>query len=76
MDDADRADREDIIKEQAIAAIRRRNDALPGIGYCYYCGAELRGGNRFCDAECMNGWQDEEDARSRNGRLKENWLKK
>ena len=59
MDDADRADREDIIKEQAIAAIRRRNDSLPGIGYCYYCNAELRGGNRFCDAECRDDYETE-----------------
>ena len=65
MDDADRADREDIIKEQAISAIRRRNDALPGIGYCYYCGAELRGGNRFCDAECRDDYETEKRLKNR-----------
>ena len=65
MDDADRADREDIIKEQAIAAIRRRNDSLPGIGYCYYCGTALRGGNRFCDAECRDEHQTEQRLKNR-----------
>jgi len=65
MDDADRADREDIIKEQAIAAIRRRNDSLPGIGFCYYCGTALRGGNRFCDFECMNDYQTEQRLKNR-----------
>ena len=65
MDDADRADREDIIKEQAISAIRRRNSELPGIGFCYYCNAELRGGNRFCDFECMNDYQTEQRLKNR-----------
>ena len=66
MDDADYAsEREDITREQAIAAIRRRNDSLPGIGYCYYCGTALRGGNRFCDFECMNDYQTEQRLKNR-----------
>ena len=67
MDDADRADREDIIREQAIAAVRRRSKELAPIGFCYYCSEPVTAGSRFCDASCMTGWQDEEDARKRNG---------
>ena len=59
MDDADRAGREDIIKEQAIAAIRRRNADLPWIGHCYYCTTELAKGKRFCDAGCRDDYETE-----------------
>ena len=69
MDDADRADREDIIREQAIAAVRRRSKELAPIGFCYYCSEQVPAGSRFCDASCMAGWQDEEDARKRSGRM-------
>ena len=68
MDDADYAsEREDIAREQAISAIRRRNDSLPGIGYCYYCGEPLRGVNRFCDAECRDEHQTEQRLKARGG---------
>lgn len=70
MDDADYAsDREDIAREQAIAAVRRRSKELAPIGFCYYCSEPVPAGSRFCDASCMTGWQEEEDARKRNGGL-------
>ena len=68
MDNADRADREDIAREQAIAAVRRRSKELAPIGFCYYCSEPVPAGSRFCDADCMMDFQDEEDARKRNGR--------
>ena len=69
MDNADRADREDIIREQAIADVRRRKAELPSVGFCYYCSEPVPAGSRFCDADCMRDFQDEEDARKRNGRM-------
>jgi len=69
MDDADRAaDREDIAREAAVAAIRRRIEAMPSLGYCYYCGEALRAGKRFCDADCRGDYERQQKARARNGR--------
>ena len=43
MDDADRAsEREDIARAAALEAARRRIEAMPSLGYCYYCGEALR----------------------------------
>ena len=69
MDDADRATRsEELIHQHNIAAVRRRNAELPAVGFCYYCSEQVPAGSRFCDADCMTGWQEEEDARRRNGK--------
>ena len=69
MDDADRAaDREDIAREAAVAAIRRRIESIPSLGYCYYCGEALRAGKRFCDADCRDDYERQEKMKARNGR--------
>ena len=69
MDDADRAaDREDIAREAAVAAIRRRIEAMPSLGYCYYCGEALRAGKRFCDADCRDDYDRQEKFKARTGR--------
>ena len=69
MDDADRAsEREDIAREVAVAAIRRRIEAMPSLGYCYYCGEALRAGKRFCDADCRDDYERQENMRKRTGR--------
>ena len=69
MDDADRAaDREDIAREAAVAAIRRRIEAMPSLGYCYYCGEALRAGKRFCDADCRDDYERPDKTRARPGR--------
>lgn len=69
MDDADRAaDREDIAREAAVAAIRRRIEAIPSLGYCYYCGEALRAGKRFCDSDCRDDYERQEKMKARTGR--------
>jgi len=66
MDDADYAsDREDIAREQAIAAVRRRKNELPPIGFCYYCSEPVPAGSRFCDASCRDDHETEQRLRSR-----------
>ena len=69
MDDADRAaEREDIDREAAVAAIRRRIEVMPSLGYCYYCGEALRAGKRFCDADCRDDYDRQEKFKARTGR--------
>ena len=71
MDDADRAaEREDIDREAADAAIRRRIDVMPSLGYCYYCGEALRAGKRFCDADCRDDYDRHEELQRRLGRYR------
>ena len=69
MDDADRAsEREDIARAAALEAARRRVKAMPSLGYCYYCGEALRAGKRFCDADCRDDYERQENMRKRTGR--------
>jgi hypothetical protein len=69
MDDADRAaDREDIAREAAVAAIRRRIEAMPSLGHCYYCGEALRPAKRFCDSDCRDDYERQEKMKALNGR--------
>jgi predicted nucleic acid-binding Zn ribbon protein len=65
MDDADRADREDIIREQAIADVRRRKAELPAIGFCHYCSEPVPAGSRFCDADCRDEHETEQRLKAR-----------
>lgn len=65
MDNADRADREDIIREQAIADVRRRKAELPAIGFCHYCSEPVPAGSRFCDASCRDDHETEQRLKSR-----------
>ena len=65
MDNADRADREDIIREQAIAAVRRRSKELAPIGFCYYCSEQVPAGSRFCDADCRDEYETEQRLKAR-----------
>jgi hypothetical protein len=68
MDDADRAaDREDIARDAAVAAIRQRIEGMPSLGYCYYCGEALRAGKRFCDSDCRDDYDRQEQHRKRSG---------
>jgi predicted nucleic acid-binding Zn ribbon protein len=65
MDNADRADREDIIREQAIADVRRRKAELPAIGFCHYCSEPVPAGSRFCDADCRDEHETEQRLKAR-----------
>lgn len=54
-DQLDRAsDLEQKDRDNAVAAIRRRHEALPYIGTCYYCGEHTKSGRRFCDSDCRD----------------------
>lgn len=71
MDDADRAsDREDIARAAAVEAVRARIERLPSLGYCYYCGEALRAGKRFCDSDCRDDYERQEELQRRLGRYR------
>ena len=66
MDNADRADREDIIREQAIAAVRRRKSELNPAGFCHYCSEPLPPGILFCNAGCRDDYETEQRLKARD----------
>lgn len=57
----------DAIREAAIAAARAASPALVARGQCYNCEAQLANGLRFCDTYCMEDWQRQSDAKTRQG---------
>ena len=68
-DQFDRAsDLEQKDRDNAVAAIRRRCDALPYLGTCYYCGEHTKSGRRFCDADCRDDFERQESIRSKQRR--------
>ena len=59
MDEADRADREDI------ADVKRKKHDLPPVGFCYYCSGAVSAGRSFCDADCQDEYETEERIKAR-----------
>lgn len=65
MDDADRAQIE-IEREIARQVARRKRNGPQPTGLCLWCGMIVTGGRRWCDAECRDEWEhDEERAHER-----------
>ena len=61
-------EREEKDRELAIALQRRKAAVLPDVGHCYYCGEATRPGQRFCDADCRDGYEFEQRQRAKQGR--------
>lgn len=62
MDDADMADRHNEILTRAHGYQSRKNE--PNIianGYCHHCGAAVGESMRWCDADCRDDWQHENE---------------
>ncbi|MEW6772300.1 MAG: hypothetical protein AB1330_13130 [Bacillota bacterium] len=51
----------------AAALAHREPEGPPPAGECLSCGAPLKDGRRWCDADCRDDWQREQDAIRRNG---------
>ena len=47
---------------------RSQRDELAATGTCHYCEQSVDATKKFCDAECRDDWQREQDARRRAGR--------
>lgn len=54
-------------RERSIANARKPVKKLYPAGFCHYCSERVDAGALFCDIDCSEGWQEEEDARKRNG---------
>ncbi|MDP2786625.1 MAG: hypothetical protein Q8O79_00900 [Pseudomonadota bacterium] len=68
MDDADRA--EDLIEhalEDALEEVRRSQSGPLAMGCCLFCDTPLGIGLRWCNADCRNAWQHEQDLRMMRG---------
>jgi predicted nucleic acid-binding Zn ribbon protein len=65
-DDADRAQAAMEVMEEH-REVHMRTAHLEPNGTCYYCGASLRDGWRFCDAECRWSYDYEQERRRVNG---------
>lgn len=67
LDDASEAEIQ--YRDRCIGNARRQSRALPSNGHCYYCNAETENGVRFCDGDCRDWWELEQEANRRhNGR--------
>ena len=63
------SEREQELREDAIAAARRANANRPQPnGACHWCAEEVGPGKVFCDADCADDYQWHENAKHRNGR--------
>ena len=54
-------------RTRAIAHARKPVKKIYPAGFCHYCSERVGAGMLFCDIECSDGWQEEDDARTRNG---------
>lgn len=71
-DESDRASAlEEMERESALAKVRSNmGRSLKPVGRCYFCDDDdVVAGTLFCDNECRDMWQREQDARRRNGGL-------
>jgi len=70
MDDADRAEEliEQVVEDgRAEASRRAASPEIAATGECRFCLAPLPAGLRFCDADCRNAWQHENDLKMMRG---------
>lgn len=65
-DDVDRAQELNLMINEMAA--RHRKPELPAIGICHYCSEAVAGQAKFCDAECADEHEREQELRRRNGR--------
>ncbi|MDR3087856.1 MAG: hypothetical protein LBU45_07920 [Azoarcus sp.] len=52
----------------AAADLAKRKPRGPEpIGACHYCGEPLQPGRRWCDADCRDDWENEQQMKAQNG---------
>jgi hypothetical protein len=59
-------ERQAVMEMAHLANCKKPEPEKTGTGVCWNCGAQLFGIMRWCNAECRDGWQAEQDFRSRN----------
>jgi len=61
------AEREQFDRSMALRQHAGHLPDMPATGACHWCDALLPAGARFCDRDCMQDWEREQDARRRGG---------
>lgn len=64
MDEADRAQIE-IEREIERQVAHRQPDGPQPTGRCLWCGMGVTGGRRWCDPECRDEWEHDQDRHAR-----------
>jgi predicted nucleic acid-binding Zn ribbon protein len=54
-------------REHRIAAALRDAPVIQARGDCLFCAEPLPSPQRWCDAECCHAWENQMEARRRNG---------
>jgi len=68
MDIYERAtEREEFYRHIAMMKHAAQEPALPATGACHWCDALVPAGVRWCDTDCREDLQREQDARRRGG---------
>lgn len=63
----DRAsEREQLERDLAISSARKSASSAQATGHCLWCNAALSQGKRWCDAECREDWELEQEANRRH----------
>lgn len=53
-------------RESAIASARKPLVSARETGHCLWCNAKLIQGKRWCDSECREDWELEQESRKRH----------
>lgn len=71
MDDADRAEEKiEQALDDALAEVRRaQENGVKAVGACLYCAELVPPGFRFCDADCRDAWDYEQQLKRMSGVL-------
>lgn len=65
MDELDRAQMME--EKEREAALLLRKPVLKPVGVCWNCGEPVSGTTLFCDIDCRNDYEKEQEAKKRNG---------
>lgn len=60
MDEVDKAHQYEEAHRLAALAKKRKNN-IPATGYCLFCNELLKPGFRWCDTDCRDDWEREQD---------------
>lgn len=64
----DASAQEEMERELSIAFHRKKTHGLLPIGSCHFCDSVIQPMLLFCDGDCRDDWEREQQARIRNGR--------
>ena len=63
----DASEQEEMERELSIAFHRKKTHGLLPVGSCHFCNSQVASTLLFCDGDCRDDWEREQQARIRNG---------